>query len=211
MTTILGFDPGAVSTGFAEIKVSHDTREITVANYGTIPVIGHHFQDTYEWITVYCKKHLIDVMCYEMYVFSKYQATPKEKIITVQVQGIIELIGEELGIYVDSYTASSVRGAICGGTAKKQQVRKTLMRFLNLPKIHDLHAVDAIATACCCAMREFRAAWPTMPTQQPLDFQKPQPSKRKPKLRDMTDEQIAEAIRTNRAVYDDKGRIVGVK
>jgi len=208
---ILGLDPGASSTGFARVSIT-DNREIKPEEYGTISIIEAHFLDTYKWIIAYIAQHAIQLIGYEIAFFGKQNfQPPPEKIATVQVQGIIELIGEEYGVSVQSWNAVSVRSSICGGNAKKPQVRTAIQKLLHMPTaIKDKDAVDALAVACCTASRMYGARWPVRGFQEPLQFAPPKKKKKKVDISQLTDEQIQLLASQNRLIYDGN-KIAGVK
>ena len=206
---ILGLDPGD-ATGYGRIELVE--REIALLDYGTIPVLRHHKIETRAWLHDYLKTHgEIHVIAYENAAFGTLY--PKVTA-TIQIQGIIELVREEFDLPCHNYAPKSVKAAIGAGNYTKAQIRKILERQLNLAKINNNHASDAIAVACCAALREYRATWPYQVMQEPqLPFsQVPQKVRRKrPQIKDMTDVQIEEAIRTGRAEFDAQGHVVGVK
>lgn len=210
MHEILGLDPGD-NIGFARIGITEE-REIKLLDYGIVAILDNLVSDCRKWLEQYIEDHHVHCIAYESITYG--QKCFPNIIRTIQVQGIIEMVAYDYTITTHAYVASSVKAAIAGGQARKEKVRRALKRFMNIEhSIQSNHITDAIATACCAALREYRAKWPAQPAEQPeLPLSAThKPKRRKPKPQDLTDDQILQAIRDGRAEIDDKGKIVGIR
>jgi len=156
---ILGIDPGLARIGFGVIKVSKKKRrkevKIKSIDWGVIETkkeLGNNKRLLFleKELKKILKKYTPDYVVIEKLFFFKNLKTAIE---VSQATGVIKLIITKKKIPIIEITPLQVKMAITGyGRAKKDQIQKTLKKFLKLkeiPKPDD--AADALALAYCCS------------------------------------------------------------
>jgi len=203
---ILGIDPGQ-TTGWAVIEIGKD-RIIKPIDFGTIPVLSNHphapLECVYDWLRdEYHVNERFQVLVYE-------EAPTKGRFVSYwqhQLLGVVKLfIYQEPELKSYRYHAVTVKATLGCGRMTKAQMQTRISAFLGIQRIKSPDAADAMALACTCALRIYGAQWP----QGIGQIEAPRARGGRKKADSLTPEQMAEAIRTGRAVWQGK-RIVGIK
>lgn len=153
---ILGIDPGLASTGFGAIACSPAQASLQRCGYiKTSPAdhISARLFQIHEDVS-----HLIDTLHPDLVamenVFSLVRY-PKAGILLGGVLGIIYLIVHQNNLPIVEITPKEVKNALAGyGSAKKEQIRKTVERLLRVDEVASFHAADALAVALTAFYRK---------------------------------------------------------
>lgn len=149
---ILGIDPGIADTGFGVVKKECDS--YSVIAYGSIKTssksnLPERLQRLHRELRVIIKKYRPDIIGVEELFFAK---NVKTAITVAHARGVILLTAREQSCEVREFTPLQVKQALVGyGRAEKRQIQqmvKTILGLLEIPKPDD--ASDALAVAICC-------------------------------------------------------------
>ncbi len=161
MLTVLGIDPGSVSTGFGLIKTD-GIRDFHVAHGHwplTTPGDSGDFNSRmgrlYTLIDELVAQYVPDEAAIEQ-VFVSHNAQSALKLGQARGAALAALVNRRLPVH--EYTPRLVKQAVTGsGSADKQQVNGMVVRLLNLEKPPQSDAADALAIALCHAHAGSRA------------------------------------------------------
>jgi len=149
---VIGIDPGTATTGYGIIEEDPAGR-LSVITYGTIltdscETIEKRLQIIYQEISIIINLHRPDSGAVEKLYFQK---NVTNAIAVGQARGVLLLALANAGIRVAEYTPNEVKQSVSGyGAADKKQVQqmvKTVLNLLEIPKPDD--AADALAVAIC--------------------------------------------------------------
>ncbi|MFN3504756.1 MAG: crossover junction endodeoxyribonuclease RuvC [Caldimicrobium sp.] len=154
---ILGVDPGLLNLGYTLIEVKKNKFSILKAN-----TLKSKSKDPLQ-------KRLYHLYANFMYILELYKpdiialeepiakANPFSTAKLFQVQAIVLLVAEEIGVPIKIYHPSFWKSYLCGnGRATKKDVLYILKNVLTVDnfkiKIQDEHTCDALALAIVCAL-----------------------------------------------------------
>ena len=151
MTIILGIDPGSLITGYGVISVTGD--KLTYLDSGCIRVAGkelpQRLQQIYADIRKIMEQFHPDEAAIEQ-VFMQQNAGSALKLGQARGAAIVAILSDNIPL--GEYSARQVKQAVVGyGAAAKTQVQQMVKSMLNLPKIPQADAADALAIAICHA------------------------------------------------------------
>lgn len=145
---ILAIDPGVERLGIAILTKKSDGKiACEISNTIITPKtttqserIGHIYKE----INTICRKHRPDQIVLERLFFSN---NAKTAIAVAQVQGVVYLLGHEMGTEVIEISPNTIKSAVTGyGNADKKAIKKMIDLQVVLPKKNRLDdEYDAIA------------------------------------------------------------------
>lgn len=152
---ILGIDPGLASTGYGVLEVDGKTAKFLTSGYIRTELRG---QSSNRLARIYLElSRIIEdtgpqiAVIESAFSLGRY---PKAGILLGMVIGAIHICLLNRRIPCFELTSREIKNAIVGyGGAKKEQVRSTLKKLLNLSHIKSLHASDALACAFAFYLR----------------------------------------------------------
>ena len=148
----LGVDPGTATTGYGVVRDARDGR-VHEMDHGVIrtdPGTPYplRLKEIYEQITRLIEKYEPQAIAIEQLFFNKNVSSA---LVVGQARGVVILAGALAGLELSEYTPLQVKEAVMGyGRAEKiqvQQMVKTLLGLVEIPKPDD--AADALAVAIC--------------------------------------------------------------
>lgn len=151
MTIILGIDPGSLITGYGLINVTGN--KLTYLDSGCIRVAGkelpHRLQQIHADLRQLIQKYHPDEAAIEQ-VFMQQNAGSALKLGQARGAAMVAVVTDS--ILLAEYSARQVKQAVVGyGAATKTQVQQMVKTMLNLPKVPQADAADALAIAICHA------------------------------------------------------------
>ena len=149
MTHILGIDPGSRITGFGVIKVSNG--RISYVTSGCIHIEGdalpERLKNIFANISDIIAAYPLDEMAIEK-VFIQRNVDSALKLGQARGAAISAVVIQSIPVF--EYSPAQIKQAIVGkGNAAKFQVQHMVKALLNLPKIPQADAADALACALC--------------------------------------------------------------
>lgn len=151
---ILGVDPGSRITGFGIIDVVGNGQKFitcgcikikATTNTNWADRLLQVFQDLTQIINEYKPEHL---SIEQVFVHKNVQGALK----LGQARGAAIVAAANLGLAMDEYSPREIKQAVVGyGAADKQQVQHMTQVILNLSKLPQADAADALAVAICHA------------------------------------------------------------
>lgn len=152
---ILGIDPGMSLTGYGAVRVINGAFGLVESGYiRTTSTLKSPLRLglLYDQLKEVIERTHPNLICVEN-AFSVIRY-PKAGIMLGEVLGVVYLLVFQRKIEHMEITPREIKNAIAGyGNAKKEQLRKAVMRILGLEKIESLHASDAIAAAIAAFYR----------------------------------------------------------
>jgi crossover junction endodeoxyribonuclease RuvC len=149
---ILGIDPGSLKTGFGLIEFDLKTETLKHLNHGVI-VLGDQVDlpprllALSESLQMLLKKYQPDHVVIEQIFLGR---NPDSAFKLGHARGVALSEAMRAGARLFEYSTRFVKKAVSGtGAAKKEEVLLCLQRILNLQKIVNLDASDALALAVC--------------------------------------------------------------
>ncbi|MSP53297.1 MAG: crossover junction endodeoxyribonuclease RuvC [Gammaproteobacteria bacterium] len=156
MTIILGIDPGSLITGYGVISVTGN--KLTYLDSGCIRVAGKELPQRLQQIYLDIRKIMEQYPPQEAaieQVFMQQNAGSALKLGQARGAAIVAILADNIApnnILLAEYSARQVKQAVVGyGAAAKTQVQQMVKTMLNLPKIPQADAADALAIAICHA------------------------------------------------------------
>ena len=145
---ILGVDPGSNATGYGVVERDGD-RLVHVAHGTLRPLRGSHLaarlHDLHDALRDVVAKHRPDAAAIEQIFVA---SSPHAALVLGQARGAVLSALGAAGLSVSEYTASQIKQAVTGnGRAAKQQVQLMVRRLLDLDRLPDNDAADALAAA----------------------------------------------------------------
>lgn len=150
MRTILGIDPGSISTGYGVIRKEGDT--LKCLSYGTIRAPKSlEFHRRLLYIYEELAKILVIYRPTEMAIEEVFTSKNIKSAIKLgEARGIALLAAAAMNIDVYEYPALIIKKAIVGyGQASKEQIRSMLKSMFGIEENLNLNASDALAIAVC--------------------------------------------------------------
>jgi len=154
--TILAFDPGTATIGWAVIYAKGDRMKLAecgAIRTSKIDTDAERLLQIHDQTMDLIKKWEPDVVAMERLFFAKNQTTA---IAVGKAVGVIQLAGAKSGLPIIEYTPPEVKMAVVGeGNADKKQVQYMVVRILKLtetPKPDDV--ADACAIGICTRTRD---------------------------------------------------------
>lgn len=153
--TIIGIDPGTVTTGYGLIRVTEN--DIKCLDYGFISAknksLPSRINSIHKEIKELCKVHKPQHMAIEKVFFGK---NPDTAFKLGHIFAICLLESEKQGIECFEYPSRVIKKSVTfSGGASKELVQKFVTNFFSLPEKGSLDATDALATALCHS-REYK-------------------------------------------------------
>ena len=151
MTIILGIDPGSLITGYGVISIAGN--KLTYLDSGCIRVAGkelpQRLQQIYRDIRKIMEQFHPGEAAIEQ-VFMQQNAGSALKLGQARGAAIVAILADNIPL--GEYSARQVKQAVVGyGAAAKTQVQQMVKTMLNLSKIPQADAADALAIAICHA------------------------------------------------------------
>ena len=151
MTIILGIDPGSLITGYGVISITGN--KLTYLDSGCIRVAGKELPQRLQQIYLDIRKIMEQYQPQEAaieQVFMQQNAGSALKLGQARGAAIVAILVNNIPL--GEYSARQVKQAVVGyGAAAKTQVQQMVKTMLNLPKIPQADAADALAIAICHA------------------------------------------------------------
>ncbi len=145
---ILGVDPGSNATGYGVVERDGD-RLVHVAHGTLRPRRGAHLAARLHYLHDALRDvvavHGPDTAAIEQVFVA---ASPHAALVLGQARGAVLSALGAAGLSISEYTASQIKQAVTGnGRAAKQQVQLMVRRLLDLDRLPDDDATDALAAA----------------------------------------------------------------
>ncbi len=162
MLTVLGIDPGSVSTGYGLIKtdgirdfhVAHGHWALAKASDSSD--FNSRMGNLYTLLDELVAQYLPDEVAIEQ-VFVSHNAQSALKLGHARGAAVAALVNRQLPVH--EYSPRLVKQAVTGsGNADKQQVGGMVVRLLNLEEPPQSDAADALAIALCHAHARCRSS-----------------------------------------------------
>ena len=146
---ILGIDPGSRVTGFGVLAI--ENRQCKYVASGCIrmksEVLAERLVEIYQGVTEVIQTYHPEQAAIEQ-VFM--HVNPGSALKLGQARGVAIVAMANAGLNVGEYSARQVKQAVVGyGAADKSQVQQMIKTLLNLPKVPQADAADALAIAMC--------------------------------------------------------------
>lgn len=147
---ILGIDPGLAIVGYSIVE--YKDKQYKLLASGAIKTNQEDREEKrlleiYEDICFLCEKYNPDVASIEKLYFFKNQKTVMQ---VSQARGVILVALEKYKISIYGYTPIEVKQTITGfGRASKNEVKKYVELYLELPNTRLDDTIDSIAIAIC--------------------------------------------------------------
>lgn len=150
MSVIIGIDPGSRLTGFGVIRA--EGKQLRYLSSGCIKIpttedlylrLRAIYTGIQEVLTEFKPEHgAIE----QIFMYKSADSALK----LGQARGAAIVAMATFGLYVAEYSARQVKQAVVGyGAASKEQVQQMVKTLLNLPKVPQADAADALAIAMC--------------------------------------------------------------
>jgi crossover junction endodeoxyribonuclease RuvC len=151
LTIILGIDPGSLITGYGLITV--DGNKLTYLDSGCIRIAGkelpYRLQQVHADLRQLICKYRPDEAAIEQ-VFMQKNAGSALKLGQARGAAIVAVVTDSIPLA--EYSARQVKQSVVGyGAAAKAQVQQMVKSMLNLSKVPQADAADALAIAICHA------------------------------------------------------------
>jgi crossover junction endodeoxyribonuclease RuvC len=153
VTIILGIDPGSRITGYGVIRLEAPKNSLCYVTSGCIKVAEEKTSEKLHQIfqdlcTVIQEHHPTEVAIEQIFMHQN----PGSALKLGQARGAAIVAVAHHGLNVAEYTARQVKQAVAGyGAAEKKQVQQMVKILLNLSKVPQTDAADALAIAICHA------------------------------------------------------------
>ena len=148
--TLLGIDPGLVTTGFGLINNTNNKNKII--DYGTIVPdktenLSQRLNTIYEDLSYIINKYSPSIMVIEEVFYGK---NVKSALLLGHARGVAMICAAKKGIPVFEYSARKIKQSVTGnGTAHKSQVQYMILNEFNIKNNIPIDASDALAIALC--------------------------------------------------------------
>ncbi|MDD6177811.1 MAG: crossover junction endodeoxyribonuclease RuvC [Ruminobacter sp.] len=151
MAVILGIDPGSRITGYGVINSVGS--QIIYLGSGCIRTQGdtqaEKLGQIFDGITEIITEFTPDCFAIEEVFLAK---NPMSTIKLGQARGVAQVAAIKQGLVVNEYSARQIKQAVVGyGNAQKTQVQAMVVSLLQLSKVPQADAADALACAICHA------------------------------------------------------------
>ena len=150
---VLGIDPGTLRMGYGVVEKGARHRAV---DYGVISVpdkmqLNQRLQIMYRHVRRLIKTFNPDSLAVESpFVGTSGRSFPNAALAVGQAQAAVFIAAAEENIEVSKYAPAEVKKAVTGhGGASKEQIRLIAAATLDLPKIEESDAADALAVAIC--------------------------------------------------------------
>ena len=146
---IIGVDPGSICTGFGIIDASrqkHITHGHILCTQNTLGQRLHYIQQQLN--TVIEQYEPKDASIEQVFTHHNIQSALK----LAHARGAALATLASYGLVISEYSARQIKQAVVGyGAAHKTQVQKMIKNLLELKKLPQVDAADALAAALCHA------------------------------------------------------------
>lgn len=151
MTIIIGIDPGSRMTGIGVIKKTGQTLTFLACDTLKIPDLPIHLKlrFIFEGVNDYVMKYKPDDVAIESVFMHK---NPQSAIKLGQARGAAMVAAAMSDADIHEYSPRQIKQAVVGyGGGQKEQVQHMVRQLLNLAKVPQSDAADALAVAVCHA------------------------------------------------------------
>ncbi|MBI5214549.1 MAG: crossover junction endodeoxyribonuclease RuvC [Ignavibacteriae bacterium] len=179
--TILGVDPGTLTTGYGVIEISRGTTKVikcdAIKNDSTDPM-PQRLKRIFETLSEVMDDFEPDIVAIETAFYGK---NAQSALKLGHARGVIMLAAVERDIPTHEYSPREIKKALVGhGNASKQQVHYMITSILNLKKLpKGFDTTDALAVAMCHLQRSLQptqkyTSWKSFLTEHPDKISQPQ-------------------------------------